>query len=151
MITFQIETLAQVKDDMQPLLKEHWQLVAMYQDKIKLNPDWKEYARLEASGILKIFTARDDGRLVGYFAVLISKSLHYSDHYFAINDVIFVKQDSRANATGYKLLKYAEDYCKSCGISTLAVNTKVALPFDKLMTSNGYDYAERLYIKYLGD
>lgn len=133
------------------MLKEHWQLIAMYQDKIKLNPDWKEYARLDAAGALRIFTARDDGKLVGYFVLVINKSLHYQDHYFAINDVIFVKQDSRAGATGYKLIKYAEDYCRSCGISVLAINTKVSLPFDKLLETNNFDYAERLYTKYLGE
>lgn len=151
MITFQHESLAAVKEELKPLLHEHWHLVAMYQDKIKLNPDWKEYARLDAAGVLRIFTARQDGKLVGYFVLVIQKSLHYSDHYFATNDVIFVKPDSRANATGYKLLKYAEDYCRDCGVSLLTINTKVSLPFDKLMTNNGFDYAERVYTKYLGE
>jgi GNAT superfamily N-acetyltransferase len=150
MLTIQHESLSSVKDELKPLLHEHWHLVAMYQDKIKLNPDWKEYARLDAAGALRIFTARKSGVLVGYFVMIINRSLHYKDHFFAINDVIFVKPDSRAGATGYKLLKYAENYCSDCGVSLLTINTKVAVPFDSLVTGTGYDLAERVYTKYLG-
>ncbi len=151
MLTLHLENLTKVKRELQPLLEQHWELVAMYQDKIKLNPDWKEYARLDASGALRIFTARNDGVLVGYFVLIINKSIHYKDHFFATNDVIFVKPDSRAGATGYKLLKYAENYCRECGVSMLTINTKVAVPFDSLLTGNGYDLAERVYTKYLGE
>ena len=74
MITIQHESLLNVKEDIKPLLEEHWRLVALNQGKIKLNPDWKEYSRLDTAGILKIFTARDDGELVGYFVLIINKS-----------------------------------------------------------------------------
>jgi len=150
MIKIAHESLANVKMELLPLLAEHWELVALNKGKIKLNPDWKEYARLDASGALRIFTARKDGVLVGYFVLIINKSIHYSDHFFAVNDVIFVKPDSRAGATGYKLLKYAENYCKQVGCSTLTVNTKVHIPFDKLMIGMGFDLIERVYCKFLG-
>jgi GNAT superfamily N-acetyltransferase len=150
MITIQLEAMTNVKKDIKPLLEEHWELVALNQGKIKLNPDYEEYARLDAAGVLKCFTARKDGALVGYFILMVSKSIHYSDHLFAVNDVIFVKPDSRAGATGYKLIKYAEDYCKKIGVSVLTLNTKVHLPFDKLMVHMGFDLIERIYSKYLG-
>jgi len=150
MITVQLESMTNVKKDIKPLLNEHWELVALNQGKIKLNPDYEEYARLDAAGVLKCFTARNNGALVGYFILLISKSIHYSDHLFAVNDVIFVKPDSRAGATGYKLIKYAEDYCEKMGVSVLTLNTKVHLPFDKLMVHMGFNLIERIYSKYLG-
>jgi GNAT superfamily N-acetyltransferase len=150
MMKIQLESMTNVKKDIEPLLEEHWELVALNQGKIKLNPDYEEYARLDAAGVLKCFTARKDGALVGYFILLVSKSIHYSDHLFAVNDVIFVKPDSRAGATGYKLIKYAEDYCKDMGVSVLTLNTKVHLPFDKLMLHMGFDLIERIYSKYLG-
>jgi len=150
MITVQLESMTNVKKDIKPLLNEHWELVALNQGKIKLNPDYEEYARLDAAGVLKCFTARNNGALVGYFILLISNSIHYSDHLFAVNDVIFVKPDSRAGATVYKLIKYAEDYCEKMGVSVLTLNTKVHLPFDKLMVHMGFNLIERIYSKYLG-
>lgn len=150
MIEIRHESLANVKSELTPLLDEHWELVALNKGKIKLNPDWKEYARLDASGTLRIFTARQDGVLVGYMVLIINKSLHYSDHFFAVCDVVFVKPDSRAGATGYKLIKYVENYCKQVGCSTLTINTKVHIPFDNLMIGMAFDLIERVYCKYLG-
>ena len=147
MIEIQLECLANVKEEIKPLLEEHWELVALNKGKIKLNPNWKEYARLDAAGVLRIFTARDQGQLVGYFVLFISQSVHYQDHLFATNDVIFVLPDKRAGATGYKLVKYAEDYCKDSGVSLMTINTKVHLPFDSLMVGMGFDLIERIYAK----
>lgn len=147
MIEIQLECLANVKEEIKPLLEEHWELVALNKGKIKLNPNWKEYARLDAAGVLRIFTARDEGQLVGYFVLFISQSVHYQDHLFATNDVIFVLPDKRAGATGYKLVKYAEDYCRDSGVSLMTINTKVHLPFDSLMVGMGFDLIERIYAK----
>ena len=70
------ECLASVKEDIKPLLEEHWELVALNQGKIKLNPNWEEYARLDAAGVLRVFTAREDGELVGYCVLVVSRSMH---------------------------------------------------------------------------
>lgn len=148
---FALECLANVKEDMKPLLKEHWELVALNKGKIKLNPDWEEYALLDQAGILRIFTARDEGKLVGYFVLSVSRSMHYKDHIFAVCDVIFVKPDSRAGKTGYNLVKYAEEWCKESGVSLLNINTKVHIPFDTLMIGMEYENIERIYSKYLGE
>ena len=124
--------------------------LALNQGEIKLDPNWEEYGRLDAAGILRIFTARDNGKLVGYFVLMVSQSVHYKAHKFATNDILFVLPDSRAGATGYKLIKFAEDHCKNDGVSLLMVNTKVHLPFDSLMVGMGFDLIERIYSKFLG-
>ncbi len=38
---FALESLANVKEDIKPLIKKHWELVALNQGVIKLNPDWE--------------------------------------------------------------------------------------------------------------
>ncbi len=147
---YALECLPSVKQDILPLIEEHWELVALNKGAIKLNPDWKQYAQLDASGILKMFTARDDGKLVGYFILLVNSSLHYKDHVFAVCDIIFVTPEARKGATGYKLLKYAENWCKENNVSLLNINTKVHMPFDSLLEKTGFNLIERLYSKYLG-
>tara|TARA_R110000765_G_scaffold5133_1_gene15970 strand:- start:1664 stop:2116 length:453 start_codon:yes stop_codon:yes gene_type:complete len=141
------ECLANVKEEIKPLLEEHWELVALNKGAIKLNPNWEEYARLDHAGVLRIFTARDEGELVGYCVLVVNRSLHYQDHIFANNDVTFVLPDSRAGATGYQLIKYAEDYCRDNNISLLNINTKVHLPFDSLLIGMGFELIERIYSK----
>ena len=146
---FQQECLPSFKEDIKPLLEKHWEEVALHQGAIKLNPDWKEYARRDADGSLVAFTARDEGKLIGYCVLLIGQSIHYKDHKFASNDVVFVLPEYRATATGYQLIKCAEDYCKESGVSVITINTKVHVPFDKLLLGMGFELIERIYSKLL--
>ena len=151
MIKIAHECLANVKEDIKPLLEKHWEMVALNQGAIKLNPNWEEYARLDDSGVLRVFTARADGELVGYCVLIVSQSIHYSDHIFANNDVTFVLPEHREGATGYQLIKYAEEHCRENGVSLLNINTKVHIPFDSLLTRMGFDLIERIYSKCFKD
>ena len=88
-------------------MEEHWKEIALDKELIKLNPDWEGYARLDGINALRVYTARKDGKLVGYFVVIVGKSLHYRDHLFANNDIIFLAKSARRGLTGMKLIKYA--------------------------------------------
>lgn len=147
---YQQEFLATVQQDIKPLLEKHWSEIALNQDKIKLNPDWGAYNQLEQAGKLKIFTARDDGKLVGYFVVIVDRHIHYKDHLFANNDILFVDKEYRKGFTGIKLVKFAEKCLKEDGVSVLTINTKVHQPFDKMLTFLKFNKIERIYSKYIG-
>lgn len=151
MITYQQEFLETCRDDCQELIRLHWEEIALNQEKIKLNPDWDSYETLEMNNSLKVFTARDGSELVGYFVVLVGRSLHYKDHIFAENDILYLHQDYRKGYTGIKLIKFAEGCLKEDGVSILKVNTKVHQPFDSLMSFLKFNLIERVYTKYLGD
>lgn len=151
MITYQQEFLDSCKKDCQELIRLHWEEIALNKEKIKLNPDWNAYNKLEESGSLKIFTARSDKELVGYFVVLVGRNLHYKDHIFAENDILYLHKDYRKGYTGIKLIKFAEKCLKEDGVSILKVNTKIHQPFDKLMSFLKFNLIERVYTKYLGD
>lgn len=148
-ITYQQEFLDTVEKDIKPLIQDHWEEIALNKSAIKLNPDWDAYHNLEDNGILKVFTARFDGELIGYFVVLIRNHIHYKDHVFAANDVLFLKQEYRKGLTGAKLMKFAEKCLKEDGVSVLVVNTKRHKPFDKLLEWLGYSHVENVYSKYL--
>lgn len=150
-MNYQQEFLATVEKDIRPLLERHWNDIAVNKDKIKLNPDWDAYHSLEQDGMLKIFTAREQGELVGYFVVIVHRNLHYKDHLFASNDVIFLHPDHRKGRTGIKLIQFSEKCLREDGVSVLAINTKVHKPFDKLMQFLGFSLVERIYSKYIGD
>ena len=151
MITYQQEFLATARPDAQKLLEAHWEEIALNKGKIALNPDWEAYEALEGSGKLKIFTARDDDRLIGYFVVIVGVNLHYKDHVFAVNDILYLDKEHRKGRTGLKLIKFAEKCLKEDGVSVLSINTKVHKPFDSLMEYMGFNLIERVYSKYIGD
>lgn len=148
-IKYQQEFLYTVEKDIKPLLEKHWEEIAVNQDKIKLNPDWETYASLEESGMLKIFTARDGEQLIGYFVVIVRRHIHYKDHLFAGNDILYLSPEYRKGRTGPDLIKFAEKYLKEDGVSVLVINTKVHRPFDSLLEWLGFSLIERTYSKYL--
>ena len=112
-----------------------------------LDPDWKEYSRLDSSGILRIFTAREEGKLIGYCVVMVSTSVHHKGHTFASTDVLYVDKKFRKSSTGSDLIKFAENHCKENGASLMTLNMKTEYPFDNLMLQLGFDLIERVYHK----
>jgi len=148
-ITYQQEFLVTTEREARPLLEKHWEEIAINKDHIKLNPDWEAYADLEASGNLKIFTARNDGALVGYFVVFVRKHIHYKDHLFAHNDILFLSEPYRKGYTGIKLIKFAEECLKADGVSVLTINTKTHRPFDGVLQRLGFNHVENIYSKFL--
>jgi len=142
---FALENLANVRREIEPLLEKHYDEIALNKDIIKLNPDWEGYARLDAINALRVYTARKDGKLVGYFVVIVSKSLHYRDHLFANNDIIFLAKSARRGLTGMKLIKYAVEALRAEGITKLHINTKAHQPFDPILERMGFEEIERVY------
>jgi GNAT superfamily N-acetyltransferase len=148
-MNYQQEFLDQVENDILALLDLHYKEIALNQDKIKLNPDWGVYRALEEQGRLKIFTARDGSTLVGYFVVVVGVNMHYKDHTFACNDIIYLHKDYRRGFAGIKLIKFAKKCLTEDGVSVLTINTKVHQPFDKLLDRLGFNLIERVYSSYL--
>jgi GNAT superfamily N-acetyltransferase len=142
---YAIENLAKVRREIEPLLKQHYDEIALNKDIIKMNPDWEAYARLDAVNALRIYTARRNDKLLGYFVVIVSKSLHYRDHLFANNDVIFLAKSARKGLTGVKLIKYAIESLAAEGITKLHINTKAHQPFDAILERLNFEEIERVY------
>ena len=150
-IIFQVEDYNEVIEELKPLFDQHWEEVAIHQDKIKLNPDYDQYQDLADKGILHIATARDDGKLIGYFISFVKAHPHYRDHLFAVNDILFLLPEYRHADAGCGLFMYAEEMLKERGCSVVMIHMKTHVPFDSLCQALEYENVERIYSKYIGD
>ena len=149
-VEYNVETVGNIEAEILPILKEHWEEVAVNKDTIKLNPDFEVYKTLEGVGKLGLFTARVDGKLIGYFVVIADYNPHYKDHLFAANDVIYLVPEHRGSMVGSELMMYAENKLKEVGVDVLVVNTKTHVPFDSVLTRLGYTHIENTYSKFIG-
>ena len=148
-LEFKQEFINDVKPEIVNLINLHWEEIALNKDVIKLNPDWKSYYNLEDNNKLKIFTARYDNVLIGYFIVIISVHLHYKDHLFATNDILYMHPDYRKGFAGIKLIKYAERCIKEDGISVMTINVKEHKSFGVILERLDYTPVETVYSKAL--
>jgi GNAT superfamily N-acetyltransferase len=150
-ITYQEELYDAVVDEIQPLIHAHWEEIASAKDKIKLNPDYSMYKSLNDARVLRIFTVRNEGKLIGYFIVICNPHMHYSDHVYAMNDIIYIDPEYRGSTIAFKLLRSVEKRLKQDGVSVLMINMKVHAPFDRLLEKLEFKNTERVYTKYIGD
>jgi len=150
MIEYKEETFDQVIDEIKPLLEDHWEEIALNKEVIKLNPNYEMYEKLCNSGVMRIVTARDDGKLIGYCICIIAYNLHYKDSLTATNDIFFISKDYRKGSTGVKLFIKNEEILKSYGVQRLIMNTKVHQDVGAIFERLGYKQTERVFGKLIG-
>lgn len=150
MIEYKEETYDQVIDEIKPLLEDHWEEIALHKDTIKLNPDYDKYEKMFKSGQMRIVTARDDGKLVGYCILMLYHHIHYKDQFMAMDDIFFIAKDYRKGLTGVKLFIKTEEIMKQYGVKKLSMNVKVHQDVGPIFERLGYKETERMFTKMIG-
>lgn len=118
---------------------------------LELNPDWKQYYKLEEAGALRILTARDNGKLVGYFFTLVWPSLHFAQVLQATSDILYVMPEYRRGGTGAKLIKEAEKMMQDAGATRGYIVAKANTAAARMLPRQGYKLVENVFFKVLGN
>ena len=129
-VVFKEELLRDCLEELKPLLEEHYKEVALYQDKVKLNPDYDRYLMLEDAGNLHTVVAREDGKVVGYYISLVVEHLHYADTVYAHNDVVYLEPGLRHSRVALDMINFAIEKLKEKGVSVVTIHMKTYLPFE---------------------
>ncbi len=151
MISYNIEKFEEYEEEIKPLLEKHWEEVAVNKDKIKLNPAYDSYRRLDDVGALHSVVVRDGSTLIGYYISFIQPHLHYRDHKFALNDILYLDPAYRKTEAAVKMFEKAEEDLKARGVSVMGLHVKVTNRFDTLCDHLGFKKTEIMYSKFLGD
>lgn len=147
MITFQEEKFKEVIDEIKPLLESHYEEIAMYKDQVPFDPDYERYSQMCDLGVLHVVTARDEGRIVGYYISFIVPHIHYKTTMYANNDILFLHPDYRGTTAAPRMFKFAEKALKDKGVDVMMIHMKTYSSFDRMLERMGWDYTERLYTK----
>lgn len=148
MITYQVESYRTSRDD--ELIEMHYQEIAPDKDHIPLDPDWALYDALENSGNLVCFTARDDGKMIGYSVFILRYHLHYRTTKFAANDVIYVHPDYRkGTSVGRELIKRSMQELKEYGVTKVQWHVKLYQDWSPILRRMGCVNEEILCSKIL--
>jgi hypothetical protein len=135
-VTFQREARVDCLLELKQLFPLHYEEIALFRDRIKLNPLWSGYEQIDLAGKLHIFTAREGAQLVGYHISTLMPHPHYADHLMLFTDIFFMKQESRKGLAGLRFLQAIKNYAKSVGAEHLVMGTKLhkdlAILFERL-------------------
>lgn len=153
MITFTHERMdSLLMDEMESLWKIHWEEVANYQDKMKLNVDRELYTQMQDSGLYQTITARnEEGALIGYIGFLITTHPHYKESIFANMDNVFLHKDYRKGFVGIKLFQRAEKLLKELGVDIIMMRSKHKSDLSPIFKLMNYSLTETVYSKYIGE
>jgi GNAT superfamily N-acetyltransferase len=136
---YQHERAADIVDEIKPLVKLHYDEIATHKDLKVLDPDYDQYIHLDEIGMLRCFTVRDGGILVGYFLTIITPHIHYRTCRYALNDILFVHPDYRGTTIPYRMIKGAmQDLRDEVGADILCIHMKIEYPFRSLLAKLGF-------------
>lgn len=125
----------------------HFNEVESKKDKIPYNVDKAMAKALFEADLLHIVTARDEGKLVGYFLSLVSPDLLTSE--LSAKEIgIFLHPDYRGSTLFIRMVKHTEKTLASLGIRQMLIMFKEGHN-DQLPEKIGFEKTETVYQKIL--
>lgn len=146
--TYQAELVSDLWEEMRRLHELHYREVAHYQD-IPLDPDRECYAAIEESGMLRCYTARHAGVLVGYAVFMVRANLHYRGSLQAVQDVLYLHHEHRRGRAGITLIRFAEIRMRAEGVQVVYHHVKRSSKVGDLLGRLGYELVDEVYAKRL--
>jgi hypothetical protein len=132
-----------------PLLKEHRMEIPHYTD-LDVSPDFSYYLNIQAAGALRLYSARIDGRLVGYSAFIVHLHRHSKQSLQADEDLIFISKQYREGIGGYSFIKWIDDELLKEGVKNIYRHVSLSRDFSKLLYRLGYEPIETIYARKVG-
>lgn len=148
MTTIQRETYWDAQPGIKGLIEDHWREVALYRDKVVLDPDWSRYVTMENQNRLVVITARQGSEMVGYSVFFLGHHVHYKGCLVASNDVIYVKPENRG-VVGVRLIQGSERILADLGVNRVTWHVKPRNDWSGALERMGYDREEVIMGKLL--
>ena len=145
MITYQQETLETFLPDSKPLFDVFYDEIAQNKDDIPAGFNTEFYKHLESRNRFKIYTIRDNDKLIGFSFWILFYHPHFKTSLTATSDLIFVLQEYRKGLFGYKFLKNSLNQIKKHNPQRILIGVKPNNDFGKILERLGASHFETVY------
>lgn len=148
MISFQVEHWADFERDATELWPRHWEELALDKDKFALGIDFEKFRHLESLELLHLVTARNEGKIVGYYLAIVMPHMHYKDAgKMAFTDMYFILPEFRKGSVGIKLFTEAERTLKERGVVKAYLSCKAHKDVSTIFETLGWRLSDISYTK----
>lgn len=142
-MTFQQEPVSDTLiQEVFPLLEMHYKEISHYPD-IEFAPDLEAYKAVAASGNLRVFTAREEGVIVGYSVFFLRHNMHYQKSYQAVQDIIYI--DPKKRGFGMKFIGWCDEQLKAEGVQVVYQHVKAKHDFGPMLKRMNYELIDLIY------
>ena len=144
-LTFSIENVKDVVDDLMTLWDLHWKETEMYRNGQGFNMDVENYIKYNEVGFYILYTARDNGKMVGNCGMYVCKSMH-TQKLIATDDTIFMMKEYRKGFNGVRFLRFVQQDLINRGVVEITMTIK-SDRVRKLYETDGYKLVAYQYSK----
>lgn len=149
MISYALESMIAIKDELEPFIIPHWEELGLDHQDVPVALDWSRYTYLDEQSKLHCVTVRKDGVLIGYHITVLATMLHYKDTLHGVVDLYYIKPEHRKGRTGLRMFQFAERSLKHLGVTKLITATKLHLDHGRMFEFLGMKPTEMTYTKIL--
>lgn len=132
--------------EMVPLIVRHFREVSHFRD-VSIEPDFDHYVAAEAAGILRIYTARTEGKLVGYSVFVVTQHPHFKGLTQANEELLFLDPEHRKGSLGLDLIDYCDNALKHEGVNIVFHTVSQERDFSPLLVRRGYELCDQVYAR----
>jgi len=146
MITYNRETISTFIEDAMPLLRRYWGEADERRESTEMSLDLGAYTVLEEKDMLRIYTASEDGDLVGFTIFVVSPCVH-TGCLKASSEISYIEKQYRGASLIDLLFLYAELELAKEEVSVMVFTLKTEFPHENLVERAGFKHVENIYLK----
>ena len=144
---FQKESLHQIWEEAQELTRAHQAEVGVLGvEDFELDKD--RYLQMEDLNVLRAYTAREGGELVGYAVFFITPHHHYARSLWATQDCIYFKPEHRG-VNAYEFIEFTDEELRREGVEVVGRGVTKHKDYSGLLKNIGYEAIETNYVRKL--
>lgn len=154
MIQFAIEKLQPIWPQIYNIAAMHWQETENYRHGQPFEPDayryfqFNEMPALDGLSFFTMFTARDEGALVGYAGCYVTQSMH-TQQWICTEDTYFLLPSHRKGRNALAFYKYIEERCRKAGVVEMGMTAKKVNSVGRILEYLGFEVSSMNYSKHL--
>jgi hypothetical protein len=149
MLTFAIEPLEQAWNEMIMLAHQHWNETQQYRHSQPFSPSFDRYNQYAKAGWFILFTARDNGKMVGYAGVYLTPSMH-TQQLICTEDTWYLTPEYRKGWNAVRFFKFMENTVREKGAIEICLTAPHTTKAGKIHEYLGYTQVSNQYSKNLG-
>lgn len=151
MISAHVENLTDTIEELKPFFPRHWEELALFKDRMPLDPQYDKYLARDALGEVVLTTLREDGAIIGYCVTFIAQGLHYQQTKTATVDIFWIEPEHRLAQNGSLLFGATKAALKKKGVQLWWVGSKNHKPSQEFLEKFGFSPEETYNCMWLGD
>jgi hypothetical protein len=147
-LVFALEPVETSWKEMIELASQHWCETEGYRHNQPFAPSYERYKQYADIGCFFQFTARDEGRMIGYSGIYIVPSMH-TQMTIATEDTWFLLPEYRKGRNAIEFYKFVEAECRSRGVVEIGMTAKLTNSAGRVLEYLGYEFTSKQYSKHL--